>query len=385
MIHSSSIRCIVSAALVATWTLSGCAIDPRSDSESVGTASQAVVTGDTGFVWAQSSTGSYDADPAYSVNSAGGTNHITRFGTGSYHVDFPGLGTDNGGNVQVTSYGSDNQRCLTSNWMTVGTTLEVTVYCYTTGGQRADGRFTASFQRRSGVLGQQGGYVVGDQPTNPSPYIPDLTRQWNSAGGNISIARATPGNYKITFPGQGITAAGTVEVTSMGGAGRYCKAETWFPTGGDETVLVTCFDATGGPVDTPFSAVFSQRSPNNTISYSYGLADQPSVAHYNANFQYGSVAGCLGDQQTTSPITIDHGITGMYTVHFPQMVSTGSARTNVKVTNAGFLTGTCKVQGWGDEAGGAFAVVSCFSASGAPVDEYFNITFSSTLFTPVVC
>jgi hypothetical protein len=72
-----------------------------------------------GYAWAnQPSTPSYTPSTFYSWNSEGGSVQITRRGTGLYTVTFNGLSADllDGGDVQVTAYGSTNAQCKVESW-----------------------------------------------------------------------------------------------------------------------------------------------------------------------------------------------------------------------------------------------------------------------------
>jgi hypothetical protein len=72
-----------------------------------------------GYAWAdQPSTASYTPNTFYSSNSAGGGINITRSGPGRYTVTWSGLGSDllDGGDVQVTAYGSGTAQCKVESW-----------------------------------------------------------------------------------------------------------------------------------------------------------------------------------------------------------------------------------------------------------------------------
>ena len=79
--------------------------------------SSTVNEGDIAFAYAGSSTSaSYMASPTYSHNPNGDV-QITRQNTGSYSVNFQGLGGRRaGGTVQVTGYGTGNARCTAPSW-----------------------------------------------------------------------------------------------------------------------------------------------------------------------------------------------------------------------------------------------------------------------------
>jgi hypothetical protein len=336
---------------------------------------------DTGFVWSSNLTGSFDASSFYSYNSSGGTNHITWLSTGQYRVDFPGLGNIVGGNVQVTAYGSGSERCKVDGWGSAGSTLQAWISCYTAGGALTDSLFTANYVRRAGTPGQEGAYVWAYDPWTES-YTPATPYQWDSTGGAINITH-TPGtgSYAVTFAGQDLN-GGTVEVTAYGWGNSYCKVAGW----GGNTAWVVCFDgSTGAPVESQFTLIFSNKSPNNSPSYTYAWADQPSSeVSYNPSTWYerGVLQTDCGSEQTMPNATITRSSAGRYTVQFPGMASISPYPSNVKVTGYSSGSDTCKVVGWWSSGSDAFAEVACFSPSGDPVDAYYTITYSSFAYTP---
>ena len=97
------------------------------------------------YVWANNRTAaSYVPSVTYSHNSAGGTVQITRSGTGRYAVRFAGLGGSGqaGGNVQVTPYGSDSNRCKVRWWSSSGSDFVANVACFRSTGDAVDARYT---------------------------------------------------------------------------------------------------------------------------------------------------------------------------------------------------------------------------------------------------
>ena len=99
------------------------------------------------YVWAHApASASYIPTSTYSFNSTGGTNSITRSGTGNYTLHLPGLAVDNG-HVQVTAYGSGANRCKVGYWFASGSELLVNVQCFTVAGAPVDTLFAASYTR----------------------------------------------------------------------------------------------------------------------------------------------------------------------------------------------------------------------------------------------
>ncbi len=340
--------------------------------------SQALSRGAAAFVWTQQTTGTFTASDAFSYNSSGAANTVTNLSTGRYRVDLPNLGGEKGGNAQVTAYGGSSNRCKVENWTSSGTTLQVFVSCFTAGGALTNSQFTASYAGRLFVPGSEGGYVWADQP-NIASYTPDIFYQWNSAGRGVTIRRTMPGQYVVRFPKQG-SFGGTAEVTAYGTGSEYCKVAGWGAVGEDQQVSVNCFNTFGAAADSRFTLAFSSMSPQNTPAYSYAWANNPSATTtYTPDtfYQRGFIAG-RGNVPT--PITISRFGVGRYSVNFPEMAFGGGSfgKSNVKVTGYGSDSTNCSVGGWSSSANGASATVSCFTASGAPVDALYTITYSTT-------
>lgn len=104
--------------------------------------------GQDAFVWANDATAdSYSPSAIYAFNPAGDIT-IQRRGVGAYTVVFLGLGKQGqglpgeGGNVQVTTYGSSD-RCNVRSWAYSGENYTVNVNCYAaTGSQAKDSQFS---------------------------------------------------------------------------------------------------------------------------------------------------------------------------------------------------------------------------------------------------
>jgi hypothetical protein len=379
-------RLVVSLGMVAMGCLTACsaATDAPEEAE-VGAISQAFSTTFAwGFVWAQQSTGTFSAHSLYSRNSSGGisgtgvTNTITQTGTGTYRVDFPGIGNEIGGNVQVTAYGGGSERCKVSSWGSSGTTLQVFVNCFNSAGAPVNTLFTASYVRRpvtAFCCGAAGAYLWANQPSTAS-YTPSTTYQWNSTGVNNTITRTGVGRYTANLPGMSFV-SGTVEVTAYGAGSNHCKVVSWFTS----SVDVACFTAAGAPADSLFTLNYDNVvSPNGGPSFAYTWADQPSTASYtpNTTYQYGALASEC--DSFDGPITIQRTSVGRYAVQIPTLSPTGS---NVKVTAYGSGGESCKVVGWFGSGTGTEVDVACFDASGAAVDTLYVVVYTTDQF--IIC
>ena len=100
-----------------------------------------------GYVWGDDPTSSsYTPTLTYQGNSSGGTDTITRSGTGSYEVDMPGIGGD-GGNVQISAFGEPQDHCSDGGYFGSGSTEVIDVICFDTSGNPADSEFTVQYVR----------------------------------------------------------------------------------------------------------------------------------------------------------------------------------------------------------------------------------------------
>jgi len=369
--------------------LFGCGAEGSSEPTARSEQALAPASG-AGFVWSSSPTGAFAASTSYSYNSTGGANFITQLTTGQYRVDFPGLGSVIGGDVQVTAYGGGSERCKVYYWTSSGSTLQAYINCYSATGAPANSLFTANYVRRSDHPGIEGSYVWANDPTSAS-YTPSPTYSWNSTGGAITISH-TPGSgiYTVALGGQNL-GGGTVEVTAYGASNSYCKVGGW----GGTSVTVVCFNgSTGLAADSQFDLIFGTQtpppldfrssSPNNIWSFSYAWAYSPTAASYTLSgpYQIGKVSCCTDGAgypfgATQAPGTITRSSVGSYNVKFPGLATISASPSNVKVTGYGYGSDTCKVTNWYTSGSDAFANVACFNAAGARVDAYYTITYSS--------
>ena len=98
-----------------------------------------------GFAWASKpTTASYTPSTTYAYNSAGGPITAKRSGVGQYSMTFSGLGGQGkaGGNVQVTSYGSNSNFCKAYWWSSSGADFTASVRCFKATGAPVDDRYT---------------------------------------------------------------------------------------------------------------------------------------------------------------------------------------------------------------------------------------------------
>ena len=330
-----------------------------------------------GFAWAHQTSGTFQASSTYAANYAQPTGvraNITRLSTGRYRVDFPKLGKEVGGNVQVTAYGSDSARCKVEKWQSSGETLQVIVRCNTPQGVLADRQFALSYQRLpSPWVGAQGGYLYSNRLNESGAYTPDPWYQSNSAGRRNRVTRTSTGRYSVEFPGINVN-GGTVRLTAFGANSDYCTIGGW----GSSTVSVSCFDTFGTLKDSAFSIAFTDSM--FTGSYGYAWAHDPSAARYQPSSSYQKAQIVGQSAPVSAPIMINRNGTGDYVVEFPGVPVVSST---VSVASYGGTNTSCKVVGWGATAPVGLALadrrvnvtVRCFDASGNPADSRYAITY----------
>ena len=332
-----------------------------------------------GFVWSQNYTGTFTATPSYSYNSSGASNTVTWLATGSYRVDFPGLGTSATarGNAQVTAYGSSNEYCNAVSWSSSGSTLQLFVKCYDQNGNLADARFTANYVRHQGLLPSiEGGYVLADQPSTSS-YTPSSDYQWSSSGPKATVKRRGVGIYSVYFP-ELTFGNGNVQVTAFDTSKR-CKVESWYPEGVSQRVNVRCFGATGTPEDRKFSLALNNHGLNTTNTFAYAWANQPTTGTYtpSTTYQFGSIRGGIDrlNLPPQTPITITRAGTGLYDVMLPDVFGAFPTKTHYSVTAYGSGSEHCKIQYWSAHS----VRVACYNTAGTAADARFSLLHLSDL------
>jgi hypothetical protein len=393
-------RSVVCALALAVLGLAGCGGDAHVIGESTDTTQQALApNSDAAFVWSSATTGSFDADPGFSYNSTGRTNHITWLGPGQYRVDIPSstftsFGFNPTGNVQVTAYGGFSQRCKVASWAGSGSTLQVFVNCFTAAGGATNALFVMDYLRRNDrpPSPEEGAYLIADNPSAAS-YTVTNPSQWNSAGYQMSVFH-TPGTgmyFVALFPHDIVQ--GTVQVTALGPSNAYCNVAAI-----GAGVSVGCVDGTTHqPVESMFALNYSTGSPDNVNSFTYAWQNTNPPMSPTANYpfsgatQKGFLFGCTGVNRypigATPPApSFMHLGTGSYRVKFPWMSANNPSPSSVIVTHAGDdgLTPdprSCKVGNWFTSGTDSFANVFCFDGNGNLADDWFMITYSSFAFT----
>jgi hypothetical protein len=225
---------------------------------------------DFAYLWADDETNpSYTPSPLHQFNSTGGTNTITRNGTGDYSVSLPGLGSD-GGTVKVTTFSPTSNACKASSWSSKFGAEQVGVLCFDFTGAPVDSKFTLVYANDTSIVadGASSGYLLANDQTAPS-YTPDSRFQYNSTGATNTVERIGKGIYTATLPGLGSSVLvgvdrGTVHVTSSHTTSKRCEVTGWqsgFTSPGSPVPLlvnVACTTPGGAPSDSKFVLQFTQ-------------------------------------------------------------------------------------------------------------------------------
>jgi hypothetical protein len=205
-------------------------------------------------------TANYTANPAYSYNSTGGTNTLTRNGMGNYTASLPGY-TKSGGEVLVTAvlgtFGSDHEfRCKASGWSNANAVTTVNVRCFDSTGAAADSQFSLAYAlgepfAASTAKTAKAAYGWANMPSAATPYTLPAATRFNSFGtGALTAQNTGTGEYDVTIPGNPSFSSSIALATAHGTDNSYCDITTWLPIG------VACYAQGGAPVDTQFDVAF---------------------------------------------------------------------------------------------------------------------------------
>jgi hypothetical protein len=340
-------------------------------------AAHAGVTDDTtAYVWAdQPTAASYIPSKPYSYNNLGGTNVITRLGTGQWLVTFGSLGVDaaSSGTVDVTPYGSTPATCSVDHWTPSGSDAAVYVDCYDLTGAPLDTLYTVDFTSlREPLFPFNESYVWANDPTNHF-YTPDLDYQYRDLplAGSVTVDRFTTGEYLVSFPELSTTNEGAVKVTPYGPGGGYCTLAGFNHSSGTATQAeVWCFAPDGTPQDRRFTATWTTGSLDGTaFQYAYALASKPTKLSYKPLAVYQADVNA----SKTGSVHVDRTGTGSYDVSMPVLPRSGG---NVQVSTVFTPGAHCQVQDWfalNPTGPGEKVQVACFNSSGARTDAQFAV------------
>jgi hypothetical protein len=205
----------------------------------------------------------------------------------------------------------------------------------------------------------------------------DGTYSWNSTGAANSVTWYGTGWYFVDFGNLG-GAGGVAHVSAVGTGGERCVIWDQGQEGAAARVWVDCTNAAGNYVDAYFTASFTWRSGAPGAGEGYAImADSPSTPSYVDQRGWSSIGGFPAIDKLSGPA-------GRYSIVFPSNTRQFSSITEVTAWEQapGHF---CGPTGGGITFAGTYldvpyhgyAGAQCFDAAGQPVDERFNVTFST--------
>jgi hypothetical protein len=238
------------------------------------------------------------------------------------------------------------------------------------------------------------GFVWSNQTSPPLNwhYAPSADYQngsWRAnpvtTSASVTIVRNAIGQYTVVFPFIGIprpnsqaSTAGIALATGYGYAGASCHADMWLESDSsatNELVVVSCRDRTGNPVDSQFTAMFTNAgtavAPAGT-AYSYlayiwnwsPAAREWPINQYNSDGQRGYV---------------DRLGVGFYQVHLPGPSFTAvGGHVQINALHTDEPNGTrpnCVVTWWYPSGDGQNVHVVC-TRGGVPAESKFALVYS---------
>ena len=338
--------------------------DPVDEEYTILFAKPEAGTRNISYAWASdpTNTDKYPASSFYAFSGTDSTISVLRNSVGNYTVTFDGFGATgfNSGNVIVSSYFQDAERCNVGSW----SGDNVVVRCWDVNGAPADSYFNIMYWRPEKPIVPEElngvNYAWGSSPSTDS-YTPDLRYMLNQSGMNGTITRTAAGDYRIHFDelASGGVNLGTVQLTSYASPGIDCQINNW----SDNQVNIDCVDQAGTKVDSYYSVLLL--SPvRETDGLAYTWANQPTSDEYvpTANYTYNAAGG---------DVVVTRSDVGRYFVTFNGFEAHGDGGGHVQVTSYGSSGERCNTDGWGGNEVG----VVCFDLNGDPVDSRFNVLF----------
>jgi len=314
-----------------------------------------------GWVWAsQAMAASYTPDPNHQYNTSGNASSVVRSGIGAYQVVFAGLGGVHGGNVQITARGPDSVRCKVAGWQADGKVVTANVRCFE-GRDPADSEFMASYEA-TGAADPGLAYAHYDPPATPTvTVIPDPARAWNVSGVYLPIHSVLLSVRVNSFAME--------HVTADGAGPEFC---------GFSVNRVTCWDASGAPIDTAFSYVNGLAiAPWSGIQAAYVVYDIAPGNTYPPLTPYTQHNWFIGS------IVVTRISAGLYAVLIPGAAKAG-ANVLVHVTaldlGASGAPVYCKPVTWNPAGADVVVQVACFhvttaGGSGTPTEDGFQLSY----------
>lgn len=350
----------------------------------IGVAEAAAVGPGYGYLWLDNASTAvsveYTPSLGYQRNSTGAHNTVTRRGTGSYDVYFPGLGRF--GTPTVTAYAVTSERCKIGNWGAAprgksGTV--VNVRCTTRTGSPVNVLFSITYAYAVSST-SQGAYLWSNvaSPALNVAYTPNTSYQFSSTGQRATVTRSDTGWYEVHLPGLTVGYQTlSVVATGTSSVGAYCNDYDGWPTDTDTVQFIGCFGADGQPADSAFA--LTVLDSGNTM---FGAVTSASYAWLSCYDDLppgsGPVDTCFVASSSPGDATVDWLGSGQYLVHMPVDMSAG----NVQITSATGADafnpswGRCSVSYWSVSS----VMVNCVDINGNPPSSAgatFRVNFVS--------
>jgi hypothetical protein len=329
-----------------------------------------------GWAWAHQLTGSYTPFATYSWSSSGGGIQITHMDTGRYHVHFTGLGQGgtNGGNVQVSAYGS-TASCKVSWWNAENGGLTTEVRCFSLSGAPANGQFTVAYTRHSGSTPAKTGYVW--QNLLQEIGSPASRWQWHPSGSSITVDSSST-LQEVQMPDVGVGEEPHL-LTAYGFDNVHCRIGSIHRVGPVSEHWVLCRDAAGERVHSRFSLA-SGREPllAPSLAWTDAGSHEGRWGPTGVSINWVRVGGVHHQNMARGGRTA----AGRYWVHFLGILPSDSSIALVgTVDDANQPTAQCRVRRWGwtPAMDGTQVEVECDNASGQGVDAMFTLVLGSTV------
>lgn len=321
---------------------------------------------------------------ALQASSTGMTAIITAYSAPNhYRIFFPGLGIAGvpDGVVHVTAVSAPAglpSWCEPDHWqVAAGGFEQIDVSCYRApGGIPTASGFSVSYAARYDPPSGPG-YAYAESDGGPGQLA-----AFSSTGSPIVISWLPPGHWQVRLVNQGGVGTappqdGGFQVTAVGPIPAHCSASAWSTSivPPDQFVDVFCYDASGNPVNTPWTLTYQNRRDilgQTPIHFGYLLkpaAPPPSSSNYN------SLTSPHFGQNWAAAISPPTS----FTVVFPQLPVPPD---NAQVTAYGSGPQFCRFglpasPPWYDN-GGSLVVrsVDCFNGT-VPVSADFLVTYNS--------
>ena len=195
---------------------------------------------------------------------------------------------------------------------------------------------------------------------------------FNSAGGTNTVTILGTGRFQVVLPGLGNGENSDVQVNAFNtnGTPHICTSQGWTSGNGvDVTAYVGCYDFSGNPYSGDFSLSYQSRTAATGGWAGFVWADEPTTASYKPSSLYS-----YNNRGGVNKITRQSA--GVYTVTFPKLEGGGNAQVTAY---SGFESGAaahCEISNWTATGRPTTVGVACFDATGAPADEYFDLSYN---------